>query len=380
VAGPKTLTTRELNRALLARQGLLTRKRVSVETMIGACAGLQTQEPRDAFVSLWSRISGFKREKLFGAADARRVVRGSNLRCTIHTVTAADFIAFRMTLSNVVERDMANWRERYDGLDITKVTAAVRDLLSDGEPRTAKQIGEELQPLFPRVHREGLSHCARIHVPVVMTPTDHRLGYSRPPSLMLAESWLGATLSPATPEAKTELLRRGIAAIGPASAADLRTWSGMTGVREALEPLLPELAEFRDEAGRTLYDLPEAPRPRAGTEAPVRLLGEFDNVALSHADRARIVAPEDARLFNVSKNGRRAFAILIDGQVRGSWQLTRNRDQARIRLMPFHKESASTLDAVAAEGEALLRFLEPDAPRHEVDLVKSGLPTRLTSK
>ncbi len=300
-------------------------------------------------------------------------MRGSNLRCTIHSVTAEDFRDFRLTLSNVVERDMANWRDRYAGLDIADVTAAVRELLADGEPRTAKAIGEALQPQFPQAHREGLSHCARIHVPMVMTPTDHRLGYPRPPLLMLAESWLGGPLSPATPGAKSELLRRGIAAIGPASTADLRTWSGMTGVKEALEPLLPELIEFRDVAGRTLYDLPDAPRPRATTEAPVRFLGEFDNVALSHADRARIIDSEDARIFNMSKNGRRAFAILIDGFVRASWQIERKKDAARIRLSPFHQESRATLDALAAEGEALLHFLEPDAATYEVELTKPDL-------
>lgn len=368
MAGPKTLTTRELNRALLARQGLLARKRVSVEKAIAFAGGLQTQEPRDPFVSLWSRISGFKRERLLAAAGSRSVVRGSNLRCTIHTVTAEDFLAFRLTLSNVVERDMANWRARYAGLDVKKVTAAVRELLSDGEPRTAKQIGEELQGRFPQVHREGLSHCARIHVPVVMTPTDHHLGYSRPPRLMLAESWLGEELAPATPAAKTELLRRGIAAIGPASAADLRTWSGMTGVKEALEPLVPELIEFRDEAGRTLYDLPEAPRPRAGTEAPVRFIGEFDNVALSHADRARIIDPEDARRFNLSKNGRRDFAVLIDGSVGASWRVERKKDAARIIVTPFRRETKQILDQVAGEAELLLRFLQPDAATHDVQL------------
>ncbi len=300
-------------------------------------------------------------------------MRGSNLRCTIHTVTAEDFRDFRLTLSNVVERDMANWRDRYAGLNIADVTSAVRELLADGEPRTAKAIGEALQAQFPQVHREGLSHCARIHVPMVMTPTDHRLGYPRPPLLMLAESWLEAPLAPATPEAKAELLRRGIAAIGPTSTADLRTWSGMTGVKEALEPLLPELVQFRDEAGRTLYDLPDSPRPRATTEAPVRFLGEFDNVALSHADRARIIDPADAKLFNLSKNGRRAFTVLIDGFVGASWRIERKKDDARIMLLPFHKESRSTLDAVAAEGEALLHFIEPDAKTYEVEVAKPEL-------
>ncbi|MGH2959028.1 MAG: DNA glycosylase AlkZ-like family protein, partial [Solirubrobacterales bacterium] len=261
MARVRTLTTRELNRALLARQQLLARKRLSVEKTIYNVGGLQTQEPKDAPVALWSRITNFDPKKLREAAEKREIVRGSNLRCTIHTVTAQDFLDYRVTLSNVIERDTANWRDRYLGLDIPAVSKAVKKLLADDQPRTGREIGEALQAQFPKVNREGLTHCARIHVPVVMTPTDDRWGYSRPPKLALAERYLGEKL--AREDAKANLLLRGIAAIGPASFADLRTWSGLTGVREALEPHLSELVIFRDESGRELYDLPEAPRPRA---------------------------------------------------------------------------------------------------------------------
>lgn len=222
MARVKTLSTRELNRALLARQQLLARKRLSVTKTIYNVGGLQTQEPKDATVALWSRISGFSPKKLRAATEKREIVRGSHLRCTIHTITAQDFIDYRLTMSSLIERDAKNWSDRYVGLDVPKVRKATMQLLSDDTPRTARQIGEELQEQFPNVNREGLSHCARFHVPMVMTPTDDRWGYSRPPKLMLAERFLGERLRPQ--EAKAQLLLRGIAAIGPASFADLRTW------------------------------------------------------------------------------------------------------------------------------------------------------------
>jgi hypothetical protein len=371
VARVRTLTTRELNRALLARQQLLTRKRLSVEKTIHNVGGLQTQEPKDATVALWSRITGFDPKKLRDAAESRSIVRGSNLRCTIHTVTTQDFIDYRFTLSNVIERDTANWRDRYVGLDIPAVTKAVKKLLADDQPRNGREIGELLQEQFPNVNREGLTHCARIHVPVVMTPTDDRWGYSRPPKLALAERFLGEKL--VKNDAKAELLLRGIAATGPSSFADLRTWSGLTGVREALEPHLSELIVFHHESGRELYDLPDAPRPKADTPAPIRFLGEYDNFALSHADRSRIGEAKDAKLLNWSKNGRRAFTLLIDGHVRGTWQITRKKQEARIILMPFDKQPKQTLDEVATEGEALLHVVEPDAAEYAVEFAKTDL-------
>jgi hypothetical protein len=368
---PRNLSLIELNRALLARQQLLTRKRLSVAKTIHNVGGLQTQEPKDATVALWSRIAGFNPKKLRDATAKREIVRGSHLRCTIHTITAEDFVDYRLTMSTLIERDAKNWSDRYVGLDVPKVKKATQLLLSDDLPRTAREIGDELQPQFPSVHREGLSHCARFHVPMVMTPTDDRWGYSRPPKLMLAERLLGKEL--VAQEAKAQLLLRGIAAIGPASFADLRTWSGLTGVREALEPHLSDLMVFRDESGRELYDLPDAPRPRADTPAPIRFLGEFDNVALSHADRTRIVDPEDAKLYNFSKNGRRAFTILIDGRVRASWQVARKKQEARIILMPFGKEPKRTLDELGAEGEALLRVIEPDSTEYVVEFAETDL-------
>lgn len=359
------LSTRQLNRALLARQGLLARRRVSVPKMIEQVGGLQTQEPRDAFISLWSRIANFDPEKLRQAAERREIVRGSYMRCTLHTVTAEDFRRFRLTLSPVIERDAADWRPHYVGLDIPTVRRAVEEMLSDDQPRSGREIGKELHKQFPKLDVDGLVNCARIHVPVVMTPADARWHYSRPPKLMLAERWLGGELQQG---ATAELMLRGLAAIGPASTSDLRTWSGMPGIREAIEPLRPQLKTFRDEAGRELFDLPKAPRPRADTPAPVRFLGEFDNVALSHADRERIVDPEDAKRFNLSKNGRRAYTVLIDGRVRASWVLEVEKKNACIVVTPFHKESKATLDEVADEAERLLRFLEPDAEVFAVEI------------
>jgi hypothetical protein len=371
VARPKTLTTRELNRALLARRGLLARRRVSVARVVEQTGGLQTQEPRDAFISLAARIEAFDPSRLRRAAERREIVRGSFYRCTIHTVTAADFLASRAALADVIERDTANWRDRYIGLDRPAVVKAVKRLLSDDEPRSAKQIGELLQDRFPEADREGLSHCARIHVPVAMAWTGDRWGYSRPPKLVLAERWLGASLAPADAAAREAILLRGIAAIGPCTVADLRTWSGLTGVKESLEPLLPDLREFRDERGRTLYDLPNAPRPRADTEAPVRFLGEFDNIFLSHDERSRIIDPEVARRFTPGVNGRRMYTFLIDGFVGGAWKIEAKKSRATVQIRSFVPLGAGRRAEVERAALELSELIEPDAADREVRLTSA---------
>jgi hypothetical protein len=368
---PKTLTTRELNRALLARQGLLGRKRISVPRMIEKTGGLQTQEPRDAFISLAARIDRFTPAKLRAAAEAGEIVRGSFYRCTIHTVTAADFLASRAALADVIERDTANWRDRYVGLDKAAVVKAVKKLLADDQPRTARQIGEQLQEQFPKANREGLSHCARIHVPVVMAPGDERWGYSRPPKLAMAERFLGAKLLKDDAAAREAILLRGIAAIGPCTVGDLRTWSGLTGVKQSLEPLLPELREFRDEAGRVLHDLPSSPRPRAGTEAPVRFLGEFDNIFLSHDERSRIIDPAIAAEFTPGVNGRRLYTFLVDGFVGGAWRIETKRSRSLVRVQPFVKLTRGQRAELKTEAAALAALIEPDAADRDVEFLKS---------
>ena len=132
------------------------------------------------------------------------------------------------------------------------------------------------------------------------------------------EAWLGRPL--ATQPSLDAVVLRYFAAFGPAAVADVATWSRLTGLREVVERLRPQLRSFRDERGRELFDLPDAPRPEPATPAPPRFLPEYDNILLSHDDRSRFVdADVRARLAGV--RGRIQGAVLSDGFLGGVWRL-----------------------------------------------------------
>jgi hypothetical protein len=359
------LTTRQLNRALLARQLLLRRRRMTVAEAVHAVGGLQSQEPRDPHIALWSRLSGFKSARLQQAAERREVVRGSHWRGTIHTVSAADYLAFRGLLQPLLDKELKHWA---GGFTMKALEPALRALIDDQGPLTAQQIAEALARRFPKARPEGLARWARNGLPMAMVPGADRWGYPRPPRFVPADRWLQQPLrDDASPR---EVVLRCLAAIGPAGAADVRGWCGLGAMKPVLEAMRGELAVFADEQGRELFDLPDAPRPRADTPAPVRFLPEYDNSLLSHDDRRRIVPPEHAPHFSMLRNGRRPRVVLVDGFARAGWDIERQGDTARLLLTLHEPLDKALRDELQAEGEALLRFIEPDASRHLVDLPK----------
>ncbi len=152
--------------------------------------------------------------------------------------------------------------------------------------------------------------------------------------------------------------------------ADVAAWSRLTGLREVVERLRPALRMFRDERGRELFDLPDAPRPDPDTPAPPRFLPEYDNVLLSHADRSRFVAGElRGRLSGVA--GPVHGAVLYDGFGFGLWRLERSADGATATLVVNHARRLTKRGsaALAAEGRRLLRFVASEAETREVRFV-----------
>ncbi len=359
-----TLSTRQLNRALLARQMLLSREAGTPPGAVERLAGLQAQLARPPFVGLWTRLEGFRRGDLLNPLHRREIVRVTAMRGTLHLMTAADYLGLRGTLQPMLSRGMQSiLRERATALDIAVLEKEARAFFG-GAPATFDALRDHLKAKFPEGDERAMAYAIRMHLPLVQVPTDAPWGFPAAADFAMAESWLGTKIS-MEPEPAHELVRRYLAAFGPATPGDAQAWSGLQGLREVFETLRPELITCRDERKRELFDLPDAPRPPEDAPAPVRFLPEFDNLVLAHDDRTRVIAGEH-RPKVVLKNLQVRATFLADGFVAGTWKIERKKKVAVLILEPFGKLTKPALAALEKEGDALLRFVEEDAEVREV--------------
>jgi Winged helix DNA-binding domain len=179
------------------------------------------------------------------------------------------------------------------------------------------------------------------------------------------ESWTGRQLE-AQPNIE-EVVLRYLRAFGPASVMDVQNWSGLTRCKPVLERLRPQLETFRDELGKELFDLPDAPRPDPDLPAPVRLLGEFDNVLLGHADRRRIIPSGALPWMDILSQGRHVNNVLVDGMLRATWWIEREgKGRATLAIRPIDRLTGQERDEVEREARRMLDFAAADAPAHDI--------------
>ena len=347
----RVLSLRELNRATLARQLLIRRHRLPVAAAIERLGALQAQWPPTPYVALWSRLEGFRRDDLFRAIERRRVVKATLMRATLHQVSARDYVAYARLFQDARLVELERRAQR-DGIDVdvnalaeqvvTQTKAAART-----RPELVESLGlGKLVVTDPRpwvVWHLLVARTALVHSPESSVWRRNTGGGRFAP----AASWLGAE-----PGTDGELLvRRHLAAFGPASRRDLLQWTGLgvSSVQDALDRL--RLRRLRDERGRELLDLPRAPLPVADTPAPPRLLPTWDSILLAHADRTRVL-PEQYRSTVIRKNGDVQPTFLVDGFVAGTWRLERG----RIKLDPFQPLPLQTRRQLGDEAGRLAAF------------------------
>jgi hypothetical protein len=375
----RVLSLRAVNRALLARQLLLDRPRLpasgparaaQVTQTIEHLVGLQAQAPFPPYYGLHSRLDGFCPGDLAALITDRSVVRIALMRGTIHLVSARDCLALRRLVQPVIERGMRGaFGRQLAGVDAGMLAAAGRSLV-EAEPMTFSQLGQALAARWPDHPPAALAQGVRAFVPLVQVPPRAVWGQAGQSLHTSAEHWLGQPLpdgaaylsQPASRAELARLVTRYLGAFGPATVRDVQAWSGLTGLKAVLEQLRPSLVTFRDEQGAELFDLPTAPRPGGEVPAPARLVAEFDNLVLSHAERSRVISAEATRRL-YTLNGVIPGSVLIDGFVAGMWRLARSRDAATLTIELF--APVRERDALAAEAERVLAFGAPGAA-HEV--------------
>jgi len=339
----RVLTLRELNRATLARQLLLERKRLSATAVVERLVGVQAQWPPPApYVGIWTRTTGFRRETLEGELASGVVVKATAMRQTLHLLTRRDYGLIRSAMSET--------NFPWESPVARRLAPPVRALAEAGPVTTADALSHiEQEHGLAGLEARRAWRSARVQAHLVHHH-ETALWRARPEGRFVA---LERPERHDPTEARAEMLRRYLMAFGPASRRDIVAWSMMhvPEIQRALDRLEP-LRRFRDEQGRELLDVQRAPLPDADTPAPVRFLPKWDNVLLAWADRTRVL-PEAHRKTVIRTNGDVAQTFLVDGLVAGTWRL----EDGRIVAEPFTPLSGAALRELEDEAERIEAFL-----------------------
>lgn len=342
----RTLTERELNRALLARQMLLERADLPLTKAVERMGYVQSQYAPSSYIGLWTRLAAFERAQLTRALERRTVVQGTLMRGTIHIVSARDYW---LVAAGIREDSHAWWlrtRRHVPEREIVAVADRVRGLLADG-PRRRKELMAELG--VDSTTWNGVGGW----VDLLRIPPSGTWERRSADLYGLAETWLKGSPAVAQDDGVELLVRRYLGAFAPASAKDIASWAGIT--INTLAPVLERmrLRRFRHEDGEELLDLQRAPLPGADVRAPVRFLPVWDATLLVHARRTRIL-PEDFRpkLFN-TKTPHSFPCFLVDGQVAGTWK----HHGGRVIVAPFDPLPKAARREVDDEARRLAAWL-----------------------
>ncbi len=362
----RVLSTRVLGRLTLERQLLLQRVTMPVVEAVEQIFGLNAQNADPPSLALWSRLAAFTSQELNAAIAQRLLVRSTLMRATQHLVSVADFTLMRPLVAPLLRRVQRNaFGRRTAGVDLDALVVKVRDLLADGRVLTRPELGRLLARHWPGVESTALGWTAQYLVPLIHPAVNGTWTLRGATPFALAD-WTGVRPT-ATVEDAQRMVRRYLMAFGPASVADIRAWSGISGLREVVEGMRSELRVYTDPSGRELFDLADAPAPPgdvADIPAPVRFLPEFDAVVLAYADRTRVMTDQVRRQVCVGASV--AATVLVDGTVAAMWSRTTTRDTVVVTIHPFRSLSRSEHAAVEQEAHQLLAFTDPDAAVRQV--------------
>ena len=344
----RVLSTRELNRALLARQLLLERSSLSLARALEAVGGLQTQNAPTGYVGLWSRLRNFRRAALTDALVNREAIQGTLMRSTIHMVSNADY---PVLLAGVRSARREWWlrvvRHQLHGIDMETVASIGREHLERGPARTAELKALLAAKGIPAIAWSGLG----LWLDMIRVPPSGTWERPRADLYGLAEEWIGARKA-AEAEGIELLVRRYLGGFGPARLADIVSWAGLppASVAPVVERL--RLSRFRDEAGRILFDLPRAPLPDADTPAPVRFLQTFEALLMIHARRTQVMPERYRPIVFSTRTPHSVPVFLIDGAVAGTWRF----EGGRVVVKPFEPIPRTVRRELDDEAKALAAF------------------------
>lgn len=365
---PERLSIRALNRATLARQHLLARSDAGIVDTVEFLGGLQAQQSNDPYIGLWTRLNGFTHQQLTDLIVAKTLLRATTMRGTLHLHSVPDMVGFRALVQGFLHGQWSGgFRKRIGSEDKAKVLKAAIRLL-DKEPQTAGALQKALSPNFPSAEPLSLTTLLQSRETLIQIPPTRLWGNGKSPLLQRIEKYLPDAPKPAL--TRTQLVRRYLAAYGPASVNDMQIWCRLTKLSAEFKAIEKELVTFEDENGRLLYDLPDAPRPDEDIPAPVRFLPLYDNVYLGYDNRRRMLSKATADRVNMFQDFKPA--LLIDGQIDAGWIISKKKGDAVLEIETYRKLTKRESAEVEREGLAFARFLEPDAKTWNVTFMSRG--------
>ncbi|WP_217915891.1 winged helix DNA-binding domain-containing protein [Miltoncostaea marina] len=336
----RILSRRGLNRALLARQGLIERFAASPARAARRVGGIQAQYAPSIYIGLWSRCRGLERAAVTRALDRRRLVQATLLRATIHAVAAEDYWPFAIASRERGRALFLRTRRSLTGDDMRAAAELLRPRLAEG-PVTRRGMEE----LLGRERAAGVGFW----VDLVRVPPSGTWERRRADRYGDARAWVGPEPAMTPEQATAHVARRRLAAFGPATAAEVADWAGLPVGPVAAALAGMDLRRLRDEDGRELLDDPRAPLPDPQTPAPPRFLPTWDAVLLVHARRAGILREEDRPRIFSTRTPHSFPTFVVDGTVAGTWRTA----GGRVVLDPWRRLAAAEQRALEDEGERL---------------------------
>ena len=338
----RTLSRRELNRAVLARQLLLERARIPLPRALERIGGIQAQYAPSMYVGLWSRLERFERAALTAALERRTVIQATLMRHTIHLVSRADYWPLALA---VREARRASWQRAVPDAPTPRQMAAVARRLAAAIDGTITR--KEIEQLVGKPLINGIG----LWVDLVRVPPSGTWERRRADLYALADEWVGPPPDD-TADPATHLVRRYLSGFGPATLKDIANFTGLApkDVRATLDRVAPR--RFRSEDGEELLDVPRAPLPDPDTPAPPRFLPTWDATLLVHARRSGILPEEHRPKIFSSRNPHSFPTFLVDGRVAGTWR----QENGGIALAPFGRLDPATRRELTREADRLAEF------------------------
>jgi hypothetical protein len=391
MATRRPYSAEQLAEATLARQfpPVAADGPAGVVELIGKVGPIQTQVARSAFGAVWSRLPGARCADIEAAYESADLVRGSNLRGTVHTCTRDQ----HAVLDAVTRRAMGPTWQRALTLQRVEVDEVRRAMeqFATGAWRAPAELRAHLVGWLAQHDSDGAAKAAatpgvgqsmaHVHSGLIRRPLKGPWHGQGAPGYRLAAEVLAVSREAvvADPQAAlVDLARIHVAAFGPSSRRDIAWWTGeaLSAVDDALVALAEEFTARPGPDGETYHDLAEPPAPGKGpgNEVGLRLLPEFDAVLLGYAPpaRYRFVDLDHLPYFWTMSNGMYFALVLHDGRVRASWALRGSGRRRVVDVRMFPRERLLDEGDFTDQVEALAVALGLDAGDLDVRVGLAG--------